>query len=218
MKTQSALLLFQYWNRLRNGAMAPQRTAIEPSDIREVLSQTFILKEEASTGEMDFRLAGTAISSFFGRQLRSTPLRQLFQHQHRAIVSRLLRNCYQESSVVLLGLNAATRNERKSDLEVLLMPLQAEPEGNHILGCIIPHEHAFWHGLEPVTSLDLTSIRVLDPDREFLYLANRPEIVMPPSVMPSESNLELTGTKSVAQFLIIQGGKSSTTASSITKR
>ena len=208
MKTQLALLLFQYWNRLRNGAPVPSRLSIEPSDIRDVLSYTFILQSSSSAGDMNFRLAGTSISNLFGRQFRQSPFRQLFHDRHHAVVSRLLRNCYQDHSLVLIGLEAVTRSGRMSNLEILLLPLQSETEGNHILGCIVPHKKAFWHGLEPVLSLDLQSIRVLDPDRELLFLANRPEILLAPSVSPTEMNLEPMGRKTGAQLLVIEGGKS----------
>jgi hypothetical protein len=217
MKTQSALFLFQYWNRLRKGAAAPCRTSIEPSDIRDVLSQTFILKADSSNSDMVFRLAGTSISSFFGRQLRNTPVRQLFPERHRAVTSRLLRNCHQDFSVVLLGLEATTRNGRRSDIEILLLPLEPETEGTHVLGCIVPHQPAFWHGLEAASLSELQSIRLIDPSRETLFLANRPEISISPSLVPEEQTLNLSGPKTVSQLLVIQGGKSMRPQSSITK-
>jgi hypothetical protein len=208
MKTEAALCLFQYWNRLRNGTAAPARMDIEPFDIREVLSHTFILESSGQSSDMNFRLAGTALSNLFDRPLRGSPARSLFQDQHRAVISRLMRNCYQDSSVILLGLDATTRSGRHTILEILLLPLQDETEGHRILGCIVPHQHQFWHGLEPVSSLDLHSIRVIDPDREPLFLANRPEVPLPPALMPAEDSLQFGAPKAGMHLLVIQGGKS----------
>jgi hypothetical protein len=218
MKTQSALLLFQYWNRLRGGTPAPARTQIEPADIRDVLSQTFILESERHNSNMLFRLAGTAITNLFGRALRGVPIRSLFQDQHKPIIHRLLRNCYQEGSVVLLSFDAKSRSRRQTLLEIMLLPLQDEAEGHRVLGCIAPHQYQFWHGLEPLVQLELHSIRLVDPDREPLFLANRPEITVPPSLEPDEH--EFDPGKSVqtgVQLLVIDGGKSTTNKSTVTK-
>jgi hypothetical protein len=122
----------------------------------------------------------------------------------------LLRNCYQDSSVVLLGLNAATRSGRQAILELLLLPLKDETAGHRVLGCIIPHQRQFWHGLEPVESLNLHSIRIIDPEREPLFLANRPEVLFSPSIAPSNETLGFDPPKTGVQLLVIQGGKSAT--------
>lgn len=213
MKTQSALQLFQYWNRLRNGAPAPSRTQIEPSDIRDVLSHTFILETKKQSDEVSFRLAGTAIGNLFGRPLRSSPLRDLFQNAHRPVISRLVRNCYQDKVVVLLGLDAVSRTGRQSILELLMLPLQDESEGHRVLGCVVPLQYQFWHGLEPVTEIDLHSIRTIDPEREPLFLANRPEIAVTPALAPGEDQIGFgQGVRKGIQLLVIPGGKQGKTS------
>jgi hypothetical protein len=213
MKTQSALHLFQYWNRLRNGAAAPTRVEIEPSDIRDVLSQTFILESDSQNEDMLFRLAGTNITNLFGRALKGAALRSLFQNQHKPIVSRLMRNCYQDKSVILLGLDAISRTGRQTLLEIMFLPLQDEASGHRILGCVTPHQYQFWHGLEPIIQIDLNSIRVVDPDREPLFLSNRPELVISPELAPTETQMHFHTTsmeKRGIQLTVIQGGKQPT--------
>ena len=59
MKHGASRELYEYWNRLRGTDKAPQRSAIEPSDLRRVLADTFIL-EVAGREKYDVRLAGTA--------------------------------------------------------------------------------------------------------------------------------------------------------------
>jgi hypothetical protein len=210
MKTQSAQYLFQYWNRLREGSPAPRRTQIEPSDIRDVLSQTFILEAKHNNAEVNFRLAGTAISNLFGRTLRGTPIRALFQEQTKPILSRLMRNCYQDCSVVLLGFDATSRSGRHTLLEIMMLPLQDESEGHRILGCLVPHKYQFWHGLDPIEKMDLHSIRLVDAEREPLFLANRPEINLIPAIAPDEHHLKSFAANTVPkalQLTVIQGGK-----------
>lgn len=210
MKTQAALQLFQYWNRLREAAPAPCRTQIEPADIRDVLSQTFILEAGWQQSDTTFRLAGTAIGALFGRSLRNTHLRDLFNDAQRPIVNRLTRNCYHEQALVVLGLNSTSRSGRQTQLELLMLPLKAEKEGYRILGCIAAQTNHFWHGLDPLVQSEVQSIRIIDPDREPLFLANRPEIAIAPALAPKEQNLNLLGsplTPRGTKLLVIEGGK-----------
>lgn len=210
MKTQTALQLFQYWNRLREAAPAPCRTQIEPADIREVLSQTFILEAHWQQNDLSFRLAGTAIGTLFGRPLRNTYLRELFSDAQKPIVNRLTRNCYHDKALVVLGLNSTSRGGRETQLELLMLPLQAEKEGHRILGCIAAQTSSFWHGLDPLVESEVQSIRIIDPDREPLFLANRPEVSITPGLAPKEQNLELLDSPLIprgTKLLVIEGGK-----------
>ena len=220
MKTEAALHLFQYWNRLRNGRQAPPRADIEPYDIREVLGQTFILESEGQNGPLQFRLVGTTMSGLIGRPLLGSPFNALFQEQHCAVLSRLLRNCYQDKSVIVLGLDAITASQRQTILEILLLPLQNEQGGYRILGCMAPHHIQFWHGLEPVILLDLHSIRVIDPDREPLFLSNRPEMPLPPGLAPHDTHFQSDkhpATRPHVKLVVIQGGKNTSSQTILTK-
>jgi hypothetical protein len=221
MKTQSALHLFQYWNRLRAGSPAPQRADIQPSDIRDVLSQIFILQSNDFDTEMMFRVAGTSISNFIGHTLRSTSFRALFEIKNQPLISRLMRNCYQDRLVVVLELSAYSQSGRQTLLELLMLPLQKEDDGGRILGCLVPQTEEFWHGMESIVRLELQSIRVVDPEREPLYLANRPKIEVSPSIAPAEETLIFVGDMPLqkgVQLLVIEGGKSTKVPAEITKR
>ena len=52
--------LYEYWNRVRGNERAPQRSAVEPSDLRRILGDTFIL-EVTGRDKYDVRLAGTRV-------------------------------------------------------------------------------------------------------------------------------------------------------------
>ena len=60
MKHATSRELYDYWDRLRRGQPAPHRSDIEPSDIRRILADTFIL-EVADRETYAIRLAGTRI-------------------------------------------------------------------------------------------------------------------------------------------------------------
>ena len=69
MKQDASVALFHYWDRLRSGRPAPQRAEIEPSDIKTLLADTFILERD-TRGEAIFRLAGTRLCAMYGRELK----------------------------------------------------------------------------------------------------------------------------------------------------
>ena len=58
MKHPSNKDLFAYWNKQRGERLAPSRADIEPTDIRHVLGDAFVLATD-SAGNYSFRLAGT---------------------------------------------------------------------------------------------------------------------------------------------------------------
>lgn len=189
MKSRTVLKLFEYWNGRREGMAAPARTAIEPADIRDVLRETFILHAPTSQGELTFRLAGSALSDLFGRELRDTRFRALMPASHAPLFGRLLRNSIHDSAVVLLTLRGASKGGRTTGLELILLPLRHEDGAPRILGGLSPISPAFWYGLDPISTLELDAVRVVDPDREPLFLANRPEVRLPPDLMPKEAEI-----------------------------
>ena len=182
MKTPYAQQLFQYWNSKRSGRNLPKRSAIEPADIRDVLADTIILEDNSKSLDYSFRLVGSRVAVAFGHDLRGKSLKTLFPDRSAPLLGRLLRNCNQDHNVVLIGFQATTPANRQLDYELILLPLRHEDTGLRILGAIVPSDRPFWVGIEPFTKSVISSIRVIDPDREPLYLANRPELVVPPAV------------------------------------
>ena len=209
MKTRSAQQLFHYWNSKRAESGLPRRTDIEPADILPVLPETMILQATRQEQDMTFRLAGTQISALFGRELRQQSLHDLLPKSNQALLRRLMRSCADEQAVVLVGIEARSRSGRIVDVEMLFLPLQREHDGARILGVVAPLAHPFWIGLEPIVSTSLQSVRVVDPDKEPLYLANRPEVPMPPALAPVEEALvgEAATRARGAHLTVIPGGR-----------
>lgn len=164
MKHASSRQLYEYWDRLRSGAPAPQRTAIEPGSIRTILCDTFIL-ESAQRGVHPFRLAGTRICAAFSRELKATPFLELWAPADRGQISLLLGAVGGDARAAVVGLTGKTGQQRTVAFEMLLLPLiQDGPRYDRILGVLAPTELPYWLGLDPVTSLTLNSARLIWPD------------------------------------------------------
>ena len=185
MKHDASIELFLYWNRLRSGRPAPKRTEIEPADIRARLADTFIL-EAKPNGAARFRLAGTRICAIFARELKGFEFDSLFSERDRMMVARLVQAAIREGTVSVLGLEGLTRNNRRSTYEMVILPLASETDGARIMGSLASLTKQRVQGADPVLRCEVTSVRVVDPDREPMFLKNRPEIPVPPLAPASD--------------------------------
>lgn len=201
--------LFQYWNRLRGNRAAPLRTEIEPSDIRTLLADTFILERDGR-GETMFRLAGTRICSHYGQELKGRTFCTLWAHQDQQRLARLTDHVYDQNAVVVLEFDGHTEQGRSVTFEAIILPLAGGVEGPRALGALFPMQKPFWLGADPVVENQLHSFRLIDPDREPMFLANRPEISVPP-LSPEIVGGKLPSSdkplRKVRHLVVFEGGK-----------
>lgn len=210
MKTAGSVQLFQYWNRLRNGRAAPKRTEIEPADIKSLLADTFILEKDAR-GEAVFRLAGTRLCATYGRELKGFSFPSLWMPKDQQMVGRLAHSAFLAKSVVIISFDGVSRNRRINAFELLLLPLDGGSENPRSLGAVTAVERPFWLGADPILESHISSLRVVDPDREPMYLKNRPAVPVP-SLAPSETALaesRETGDsgRRIRHLVVFEGGR-----------
>jgi hypothetical protein len=182
MNLNGSITLFQYWNRLRDGRSAPKRSEVEPADIKALLADTFILERD-TRGEAVFRLAGTRLCGYYGRELKGFSFPSLWREKDQRLVSRLIHGVFDQKSVVVMAFEGFSRSGRSNRFELLALPLDGGIENPRCLGVISAAEKPFWLGADPITDAVLDSIRAIDPDKEGLN--NRPAIDVP-SLVPLE--------------------------------
>lgn len=207
MKQAASITLFQYWNRLRDGRPAPRRSEIEPADIRTLLSDTFILERDMG-GEAVFRLAGTRLCGLHGRELKGFSFRSLWRARDQRLIAKLTRNVFSGGTVVTLDYQGVTEKGRASPFELILLPLDGGRESPRCLGLAVAAQKPFWLGADPIAQAHLDSFRVLDPDREPLFLVNRPALAMPP-LAPGEDAFGPNGLggRRVRHLVVLEGGR-----------
>lgn len=210
MKQQGSIELFQYWDRLRDGRPAPKRTEIEPADIKALLADTFILEKDAR-GEAVFRLAGTRLCATFGRELKGFTFSSLWLSKDERVVARLAHGAFLAKSVVVISLDGVSRNGRVNSFELLLLPLDGGVDHPRALGAMTPAERPFWLGADPIVECRITSLRVVDPDREPLFLKNRPAVSVPslaPTLDEEESRIRVGEQgRRIRHLLVFDGGR-----------
>jgi hypothetical protein len=159
MKHAASRELYAYWQELRGRRPAPERAEIEPSAIRQILSEAFILALDHTAG-YPFRLAGTRICALFGRELKGESFVQLWDEPSRRTILDLLGVLADEWVGTVAGATARNAAGESVELEVLLLPLSANrPSLQRTIGVLAPLKVPQWIGLRPVGALTLGSRR-----------------------------------------------------------
>ena len=210
MKQNGSITLFQYWNRLRDGRPAPKRSEVEPADIKALLADTFILERD-TRGEAVFRLAGTRLCAGYGRELKGFSFPSLWRDKDQRLVSRLIHGVFEQKSVVLITYEGFSRNGRSNRFELLALPLDGGVENPRCLGVVSAVEKPFWLGADPITDALIDAIRVIDPDKEPMFLKNRPEISVPslaPTELEAPETISALGrSRRIRHLVVFEGGR-----------
>ena len=210
MNENGSITLFQYWNQLRDGRPAPKRSEVEPADIKSLLADTFILERD-TRGEAVFRLAGTRLCACYGRELKGFSFPSLWREKDQRLVSRLLSGVFEQKSLLLLTYEGFSRNGRANKFEMLALPLDGGTENPRCLGIISAVEKPFWLGADPLADALIDSVRVIDPDKEPMFLKNRPAIDVP-SLVPTEFDRPETisalgRVRRIRHLVVFDGGR-----------
>lgn len=207
--------LFQYWNRLRDGKPAPDRRQIEPVDIRSWLADTFIL-ENGMRSDVSFRLAGTRVCSIFGRELKHFSFYSLFSLNDISMVRRLVQSCFKDKSVSVIRFDGISKEQKIVGFETIFLPLEGTGESARLFGGMVCDEKPYWLGADPILESRITSVRVIDPDRESVVLNNRPQLGIKPTASQAATkstqslfphNITVSGRK-FGHLTVISGGLS----------
>jgi len=166
MKQAVSRELFAYWSARRGKRAAPERGEIEPSALRRVLGDVFILEFDGSAGH-PFRLAGTRVCALFGRELKNEPFLALWDEATRAPLAQLLAVVADEREGVVAAAKGRTAEGWSQDIELTLLPL-AHRGSTHarMIGSLAPLTAPFWLGSSHLGALTLGSVRHLDPKLE----------------------------------------------------
>ena len=210
MKQNGSIALFHYWNRLRDGRAAPKRTDVEPADIKSLLADTFILERD-SRGEAVFRLAGTRLCAIYGRELKGFSFPSLWREKDRRLMARIADGVFSQKSVAVVCYEGMTAGGRSNPFELLALPLEGGLDNPRGLGIVSTSTRPFWFGADPIVEARIDSVRVVDPDREPVFLKNRPEIAVPDTGydgMPAvERRRSATQGRRILHLVVLEGGR-----------
>lgn len=200
MRHKTSKKIFTYWNNLRGARIAPERTEIEPSDIRDILGDTFILEVDHLYRTICFRLAGTKLCSSYGRELKSVGYLGLWDEVDNMKIFDAVKQVYEYSNPTVIAHLAETENKQFLEYETLLLPLaNGSSETVRILGVAAPSEVPVWMGIDPVINNRIKSVRILTKE----------ELAQTPSIVPNLHTpvaVEESQPRKVGHLTVFDGG------------
>jgi hypothetical protein len=124
MKHPSSREFYAYWDNARGDALAPDRSEIEPSAVRELLGDVFVLSYNAGAG-YPFRVAGTRVCALLGCDLKDRSFSALFNAESRREIEDIISVVTEETLAAVAGITATSSNGSTAHLELLLLPFNA---------------------------------------------------------------------------------------------
>src|ERR1700716_4411754 len=124
MKHPSNREFYAYWDEQRGDARAPERSAIEPGAVRELLGDIFVLSYDAAAG-YPFRVAGTRVCALLGRDLKDRSFSALFAPEARREIEEIIAVVAEEMLAAVAGITAMSEDGSSAHLELLLLPFNA---------------------------------------------------------------------------------------------
>ncbi len=157
MKHPSTREFFAYWDEQRCGARAPDRSAIEPGAVRQLLGDIFVLAYDAPSG-YPFRVAGTRVCALLGCDAKDRSFSALFTPDTRREIEDIIAVVSEELLAAVAGITATAPSGAPAHLELLLLPFNTRAHAPlSLTGLLAPFENE--HG--PLQDFRLTSYRYL---------------------------------------------------------
>lgn len=160
--------------------------------IRHALGDTFMLALDFIDG-IRFRLAGTRICAFFGREMKGESFNALWSEASRAQMADILAAVVDEADGVVAGVVGQTETGFETEAELLLLPTRQDGRSRTCaLGTLAPLVPPYWLGEEPVVDLNLCAVRFVGAAR---------------SVLGAPRFRNGTGRRARHGFLVYSGGR-----------
>jgi hypothetical protein len=164
MKHSATRALHAYWDRLRAGRAAPERSDVDPGAIRTLLGDVFLL-ELGGKDRHVVRLAGTRICTLLGRELKERPFAEPFAAADWQDLFAVLDGVSEFSTPAVVSVRGETQDGRSIDLEMLLLPLRHRGRTQvRLLGSLVAGEWPYWAGQVPLAQFRLLTVRHLRPE------------------------------------------------------
>jgi hypothetical protein len=162
MGHEVSMELYAYWYALRAGRTAPERNDIEPSAIRNVLADTFMVEYDAKIG-FPFRISGSRVNALFQRELRGLSFLKLWRETDRREIESVLRRVADKTEPCLLGAEARPPGMGPLQIEIALLPLcHLGSTQSRVLGSAANAAAPDWLGFVGAGPATLISVKALN--------------------------------------------------------
>ncbi|CCE04435.1 conserved hypothetical protein [Bradyrhizobium sp. STM 3843] len=140
MKHPSNRDFFAYWDTQRGFARAPDRSEIEPSAVRELLGDIFVLSCDPDAG-FPFRMAGTRLCALLGGDMKDKSFPAQFAAHSRREIEEIVTVVSEEMLPAVVGVTAPSPDQSRAHLELLMLPFNTRAhEPISLTGLLAPFE------------------------------------------------------------------------------
>jgi hypothetical protein len=185
--------LYDYWRRLKGARSAPERSEIDPAQIRDALADSFIIEVDPERC-FPIRLCGTRLDALRLAEQKGKSFLDLWNEEDRSTLTTVLLTVIDGVAPVVAGVEGtASGGGDLLEMELLLLPLRHFGDTHaRLLGALASARRPRWLGLAPANPLRLKSFRIIAPSearprapalvsdgwRRPLLTAGRPEFVV----------------------------------------
>ena len=199
--------LYTYWNSIRGQRPAPDRSEIEPNDIRELLGDTFILEIDPFFNSVSFRLSGTRLCNAYGRELKGLGFMTLWDEQDNFSIHKIVRNVYEQNKPHILHAVSVSHYGETADYQFLMLPLQNNGAAtSRILGLATCSSQPEWLGVQPVEINILKKAKEIAADEELVVIDEDAPLAPGLSAASRGVSFERPDRK-IGHLTVIDGGR-----------
>jgi hypothetical protein len=161
MRQAHTKMLFDHWQSLCVQGLPPDRNDLDPSRIAGALQDIFILGRGAD-GIWRYRVAGTRLSAYADRELRSEPFSAWWRPEDRRDIERLLLSTTDDQLPTVGGLEGRAVRGATHAIELIILPLRHGGQNGHrMIGGLFPAAATTREHDVRLTSLSIVSLRSL---------------------------------------------------------
>jgi hypothetical protein len=147
--------MLAYWEARREHRPAPLRSAIDPTDFSDIMTQAFVVGRERS-GVYPFRLAGALIEDLHRGPLLAFDFAELWTTTDRPRLQSAIEAALQRGDALLVQALGRTLAGNQARLEILMAPVaDASGQIDRLLGFYQPVSPLFRLQNQPVHRLFL---------------------------------------------------------------
>ena len=173
--------LYAYWDRLRGARVAPDRNDIDPSAIRHLLADCFIVEIDDAC-EFPLRLSGTRLNALRGSEGRGAPFLEMWREADRRELAAAVLTVIDGATPIVGAVKARAAADdgegaarRDLDLELLLLPLRHfGKKRSRLLGALAPFGEVDWFGRVPAAKLEIGCLRMMSAHERSMRRAPMP--------------------------------------------
>jgi hypothetical protein len=207
MKHATSRELYEYWNRVRGSARAPQRSAIEPGEIRRILADTFIA-EVFDRECYQIRLAGTRICALYGKEIKGINFLDFWNGEDRSALATLAAAVCEDGAAAVVTTSVRSIRSEEISCELLLLPLHhGQKSFNRILGSFAPLEQPGWLGADPVVSQQIVSLRLIWPNENPSFMRRKSDAPVDFPAAALVSSIPVHTGRRHGHLIVMDGGK-----------